>query len=148
MEELRDVPGRGPPAAEVAGTVRLVRGVKAAAVTACAVLVLSSGVLVCPLAVIAHQPCPACGLTRASLALLTLDFKTAAALHPLVFVVVPLLGAWAASAAHAYLTTGRTLPSPRAGRVFGYAFPVLFALLVLVWIARFIGWFGGPVPVG
>lgn len=148
MEELRDVPGRGPPPAQVADRTRLVRAAKATAAATCALLVLSSGVLVCPLALIAHQPCPACGLTRASLALMRLDFHSAVALHPLVLVVVPLLGTWVASAAHAYVTTGRTLPSPRAGRVFAYTFPALFALLLVVWIVRFFGWLGGPVPVG
>lgn len=148
MEELRDVPGRRAAAPEVAERGRLLRALKAALVAAGAVLVLSSGLFVCPLALVAHQPCPACGLTRASLAVLSLDFRRAASLHPLVFVVLPLLGAWAVSAAHAYVTTGRALPSPRAGRAFGYAFPLLFALLLVVWVARFFGHFGGPVPVG
>jgi heme O synthase-like polyprenyltransferase len=147
MEELRDVPGRGAAPPEVADGAWLVRAAKAAAVACGAVLLLGSGVFVCPLALVAHQPCPACGLTRASLAALSLDFGRAAALHPLVFVVLPLLGAWASFAAYGYVKTGRAIPSPRAARVFAYAFPALFALLVLVWVARFFGWFGGPAPV-
>ena len=101
----------------------------------------------CPLALVAHQPCPACGLTRASLAVLSLDFQRAAALHPLVFVVLPVLGAWVLTEAHGYVKTGRASPSPRAARVFASAFAALFALLVLVWVLRFFGWFGGPAPV-
>jgi len=125
----------------------IARTAKALLVAVAAAGVLGSGVLVCPVAMIAHRPCPGCGLTRASRALLDLDFGGAYAIHPLVFVVVPMLGAWALLAAHAYVRTGRPSPSPRAGRLFGWALPLLLAAMIALWIARFAGAFGGPVPV-
>jgi hypothetical protein len=119
-----------------------------AAITSAAIFaVLASGVVVCPVAIVARQPCPACGLTRASLSLFQFDVPGAFALHPMVFVVLPLLALWALAAAHAYITTGRPSPSPRLGRAFGYAFPIVLALMLALYVARFFGAFGGPVPV-
>jgi hypothetical protein len=123
------------------------RAGKGAIAAAAIFAILASGVVVCPVAIIAHQPCPACGLTRASLSLLRFDVAAAYALHPMVFVVLPLLALWAAAAAHSYITTGRPSPSPRLGRPFGYAFPIVLVLMLALYIARFFGAFGGPVPV-
>ena len=123
------------------------RALKALLVAAVATGVFASGVIVCPVAILAHRPCPGCGLTRASLALLRLDLGAAYAIHPLVFVVLPMLAAWALLAAHAYVTTGRPSPSPRAGAIFAWALPVLLAAMIALWIARFAGAFGGPVSV-
>ncbi len=124
------------------------RALQAAVATGCAIAFLASGALICPVALVAHRPCPACGLTRASLALLRLDFADAISLHPLVFVVTPLLALYAATAAHAYVTTGRALPAPRFERMFAIALPVTFVAMLALWIARFFGAFGGPVSVG
>jgi len=44
----------------------------------------------CPIYTLFHIPCPGCGLTRASLSALRLDFKSALAYHPLFF-ILPLL---------------------------------------------------------
>jgi hypothetical protein len=126
---------------------RSTRALQALVVAVLATGVLGSGVIVCPVAIFAHQPCPACGLTRASRAILQLDLGGAFAIHPLVFVVLPMLGAWALLAAHAYVTTGRPSPSPRAGRIFAWALPILLAAMIALWIARFAGAFGGPMPV-
>lgn len=85
-----------------------------------------------------HQPCPACGLTRATLRLLHGDLGGATRFQPL---AVPL----------AVLAAGVVLSSPwlsearwrwlvaRSSAVAGVA-------LVAVWLARFGGMFGGPVP--
>ena len=129
------------------GRLRAARAGKAALASAALFAILASGVVICPVAIIAQQPCPACGLTRASLSLLRLDLHHAFELHPLVFVVLPLLALWAAAAAHSYITTGRPSPSPRIGRPFAYAFPLVLVLMLALYIARFFGAFGGPVPV-
>jgi len=44
----------------------------------------------CPIYVLFHIPCPGCGLTRANLAALRLDFKSAFMYHPLFF-FIPIL---------------------------------------------------------
>ena len=43
----------------------------------------------CPILRMFGVPCPGCGMTRACAALLRLDFRAAAAYHPLVFVLIP-----------------------------------------------------------
>lgn len=43
----------------------------------------------CPLRMLTGHDCPGCGLTRALLALLRLDFSAAAEYHPLIFLIVP-----------------------------------------------------------
>ena len=43
----------------------------------------------CPIRRFWGISCPGCGMTRACAALLRLDFQTAAAYHPLVFVLIP-----------------------------------------------------------
>jgi hypothetical protein len=45
----------------------------------------------CPIYAIFHVPCPGCGITRAHLAALSLDFKKAFQYHPLFFTALPLL---------------------------------------------------------
>lgn len=146
MHDARDEPGHGAP--ESAGRAQLVRASKAAVTAGVALTVLSSGLFVCPFALVAHTPCPACGLTRASLALLRLDLAGAARLHPLVFVVVPMLAVWGLTTARRYVLSGDTAPPPRASRWLAWALGGLFVFLVAVWIARFFGAFGGPAPVG
>lgn len=104
----------------------------------------------CPLASVLGVPCPGCGLTRATLALAHGDLQHALELHPLVLVLAPLF-IWAmASAAFGYVR------GPRPGRpvrLWLASRPVtaLGSLLMLatlgVWGARFLGYFGGPVPV-
>lgn len=46
---------------------------------------------VCPMRMIFHIPCPFCGMTRAHLALLRLDFRGAFAEHPLFLFGLPYL---------------------------------------------------------
>lgn len=52
---------------------------------AAAVVALAGG---CPILRVFGVPCPGCGMTRACAALLRLDFRAAAAYHPLVFVLI------------------------------------------------------------
>jgi hypothetical protein len=83
-------------------------------------------------------PCPACGLTRAALALAHLDLALAQRFHPLGLALTVLA---AATTALAFLLTDagwrRLLP-----RILGAA----GVALILVWALRFTGLFGGPAP--
>jgi hypothetical protein len=83
-------------------------------------------------------PCPACGLTRATIAAARLDFGAALRWHPL---SLPLMAAAALTVAAAFVTgdaAWRRLVTVVTGAA-GVA-------LVVVWALRFAGLFGGPVP--
>ena len=103
---------------------------------------------ICPSATLLGIPCPGCGLTRATLAALAGDFAQAFALHPLVFVLTPVYIGFIA-----FVTTGYVwgTKSTRASRINGKVATLLFALVFVamigLWALRFLGWFGGPVPL-
>lgn len=69
-------------------------------------------------------PCPGCGMTRAHLAAMQLDFQTAFLMHPLWPVTVPLLG-WA------YWKKGRFFVSRRNNAVF-------IGMLVVVYLGVYL----------
>ena len=100
----------------------------------------------CPVATVFHVPCPTCGISRATRALLHLHLGEAFHLHPLVFVVVPYLAALALVEGYAFVLRGQlgTFLAHRSARVIGFG---LCLALFVVWIARFFGAFGGPVLV-
>ncbi|MCC6214562.1 MAG: DUF2752 domain-containing protein [Polyangiaceae bacterium] len=109
---------------------------------------LLAGLPGCPTATIAGIPCPGCGLTRASWAVLRGDLAEAHRLHPLVLIVTPLYLGFLAYAALDYVRGEATRPrSPRAARALSAAAMTVLVLLLVVWLARFAGFFGGPVPV-
>lgn len=101
----------------------------------------------CPTRLVLSVPCPTCGMTRAARAVLSGDFQTATALHPLWPIVFSYLAYVGGFQLVAYVREGAMRP----GRAIPFGRPlgaVVVALLVLVWIARFFGWHGGPVDVG
>ncbi|MEM1418084.1 MAG: DUF2752 domain-containing protein [Myxococcota bacterium] len=105
------------------------------ALVALAALLPALGALDRPLCVFRAAtglPCPGCGLTRASLALLRLDLGAAWSAHPLVLVVTPLL-AWAFLAAGAR-ALGRSAPGPEG--LSRATWIGLGAALLLVWGLR------------
>ncbi len=124
------------------------RAAKVGAIVGGLGLLLLSRVPVCPVANLTGFPCPGCGLTRATLAACTGHFADALHLHPLVFFATPMLSVWALSAAHSYLKRGRVLFSDELARVLMPALKALYAALILLWVVRFFGVWGGPVPVG
>lgn len=106
----------------------------------------------CPSATLFGIPCPGCGLTRATLALLSGDVRSAIGFHPLVFLLAPLYFGLLGAAAVSYLRgngAGRHAPrrpwlQARLVTIGGWC---LLVLVVGVWLARFLGAFGGPAPV-
>ena len=83
-------------------------------------------------------PCPACGLTRAGLALAHLDLAAAQRLHPL---AAALLAVTIGTAVVAFIVDDTAwrhvirIVTSGAG-----------VALIVVWALRFAGLFGGPVP--
>lgn len=117
-------------------------------------LVLAAGLVLfdvplCPSAALLGIPCPGCGLTRATLALLSFDPARAFSLHPLVFVLAPLYFGLLAAAALGYVRGPKARPAPSwiSGRWLTRGAWLLLSLVLLVWAARFAGVFGGPVEV-
>ena len=114
-------------------------------------LAVHSDFPLCPMASSLGIPCPGCGLTRATLALLRGDVGTALHLHPLVTVLAPLFIAFVGTAA-VDLVRDPTRPRRRSriawnNRAMNIVAATLFVLTFGVWLARFAGYFGGPVPV-
>ncbi len=114
-------------------------------------LAVSSDFPLCPLAGSFGVPCPGCGLTRATLALLHGEVHAALHFHPLVLLLTPLVVSVAGLTAWDLLR-GTNQPARGAallgnGRAVSLAAGVLLVLTVSVWLARFAGYLGGPVPV-
>lgn len=90
-------------------------------------------------------PCPGCGMTRAWLAALRLDFAAAFAYHPL-FWVVPI------AFALAFVRDGAA--SSKLKRGIDIVIAVLCVLVIAVWIVRLVNpadaglLFGGRAPAG
>ncbi len=111
-----------------------------------AVLILFSPVpWPCAMRLITGQPCPTCGMTRATRFALHGDFANAAHMHPLWFVVLPALAAVVIAEGVAFARVGRWGSVIEKTWV-KWVGAVIVALLIAVWIARFFGAFGGPAP--
>lgn len=106
----------------------------------------------CPMASSFGVPCPGCGLTRATLALLHGDVPGALHFHPLVWLLTPLFALFAGSGLVELLRAperGPWLGSPIRwrGRGVNVVAALVLALTLGIWVARFAGYFGGPVTV-
>ncbi len=102
----------------------------------------------CPFALVTRHPCPGCGLTRAGLALAVGDLDAALHYHPLVIPVVPVIAFLMLQGSYNYVRHGRwrTFAFLQARWVTVSAI-VLSVAMTAIWIARFFGFFGGPVAV-
>ncbi len=115
------------------------------------VLAVHSDFPLCPLASSFGIPCPGCGLTRATLALFHGDVQGALRLHPLVWLLAPLFVGFVGVATFD-LVRGPG-HRPRKSRInwgsrrMNIAATALLVLTLAVWLARFAGYFGGPVQV-
>ncbi len=126
------------------------RALVAGLVAACGSLFAAFGPPFCPAALFFGVPCPGCGLTRATVAMLHGELGTALHYHPLSPLLVPLFAGALGKVLLDYVRgPGRALPPPGwwTGRAATTAFAALLVLVVSVWAARFAGAFGGPVPV-
>jgi hypothetical protein len=113
-----------------------------------AVLAFSVDFPLCPTAGLFGIPCPGCGLTRATVAALSGHFSHAFELHPLVYLVAPVYVAVLGGLGFSYVRGGGDKPlSPRMNLAVSVLAIGLFVLLFTLWVARFLGYFGGPVDV-
>lgn len=114
------------------------------------VFAISNDFPLCPSAGMLGLPCPGCGLTRATLLLLQGEFSRAFALHPLVIPLAPMyFGAVGLLGVDLLRGPSHTTPSApwltrRWVSIFG---ALVLAATVTLWVLRFFGYFGGPVPV-
>ena len=115
----------------------------------CVVVALGfAPVTVCPMAAVLHLPCPGCGMTRAALSMLHGDLAQAIDYHPLAPILVPLVSVYAIASAVSYIRHGTSrLDAALLRPSTNFALGLLLILLLGLWIARFFGAFGGPVPV-
>jgi hypothetical protein len=126
-------------------TSPLRRAARLAAWTSPLVIATLVGLPVCPYAIVAREPCPGCGITRAAEALLHLDLGSALLLNPVSPVVVPAAAFLAIEGAILYVLRGRTRLNEPLRMWIGIT---LSLALAVVWLARkFLGAFGGPVDV-
>ncbi len=103
----------------------------------------------CPSASLLGVPCPGCGLTRATIAALTGNLSEALHLHPLVFLLTPIYVGFLLTAGFTYVRGAEPVrpPSKWLTKAVGILFGVALVLMIAVWMLRFFGLFGGPVPV-
>ena len=110
---------------------------------------LASAQVPCGFARIFHMPCPGCGSTRAMLALASGDLHGLVRYNPLAPFMTVLLVTLMVQAIASLLATGtfRRVGDGVVGILVSRGALVIASLEVLVWIARFGGFLGGPVPV-
>jgi hypothetical protein len=85
-------------------------------------------------------------MTRAAVALLHGDFARAFAFHPLSIVLLPFVSTILVRQVACYVRIGSAWKEPLPRWIEPIA-AALVVLLVGVWIARWCGWFGGPVAI-
>jgi hypothetical protein len=122
-------------------------GVTAALLAAAGALwLLSPG---CLFAAAFHVPCPGCGSTRAARALAHLDLLGALHANPIAPFSMALLVFLAARVVYLVYRDGGTRHLGEApwGQALVRALLVVVSLQIVVWVLRFFGLFGGPVPV-
>src|SRR5512132_874013 len=94
----------------------------------------------CPFAILTHHPCPGCGLTRGTLALAHGHLGDALRFHPLVPVVTPLVALALGWNALSYVRHGRWMAvEGLQGLWLTRATAILGAVMLAVWVARFLG---------
>jgi hypothetical protein len=112
-------------------------------------LPMASGLVRCSFAQVFHIPCPGCGMTRAGLLLLHGHWWESLRMNPL---TVPAGASQFALAALVIWVTARDGSPTRLwqnalARALSYVLLATLAMAICVWIARFFGLLGGPVPV-
>lgn len=128
---------------------RLVRAAGVVLGLVAVAFLLGSAHVPCGFARMFHTPCPGCGSTRAMLALLGGDLHSLVRYNPLAPFMTALVVVLAVQAVVSVLATGtfRDVGHGRVGLVVSRGMVIVATLEVLVWLARFGGFLGGPVPV-
>jgi hypothetical protein len=103
----------------------------------------------CAVATLTHHPCPGCGSTRAVLALVHGDLDGMLRTNPFGPFMAGVLAVLVYQAITSMLFDGdfRRVAGGQSGKVLTRIVVVIAALETALWIARFCGAFGGPVPV-
>lgn len=102
----------------------------------------------CPWAALARIPCPGCGLTRATLAALHGDLHGSLVFHPLALIITPTIIITLIRDLYGFARRGTWGEGQTGGRATTVFAGALATAMIALWIARFFGYFGGPVPVG
>jgi hypothetical protein len=124
------------------------RAVRLALLAAALAAAVALGIPLCPFAIVTRLPCPGCGLTRATLALLHGHLHESLRYHPLAVVVSPVVVGAFSYNAFTYIMQGRWSAAEAAqGRWITLFAIVVGTAMIGIWIARFFGALGGPVPV-
>ncbi len=128
---------------------RIGRAAAVASVWVASALPAAFGAQRCVIATLCHVPCPGCGMTRALRLLAAGQVDASLRMHPL---AIPVLVAGALLAASTVWTTF-TLGSPIRlwrslfGRVAIAVAIAVYGAALGLWVLRWFGCFGGPVPV-
>lgn len=143
-------PTRPAPVAPVVDRARALRAAMLVGfVWTIAALPFVFGTMRCPTAQFFHVPCPGCGMTRAFHFLAGGELRASLAMHPLAVPTALVQVVLAAASVTATFRFGAPwgLLRPRWGRGVVALVGVVMAADLLLWIARALGAFGGPVPV-
>lgn len=103
----------------------------------------------CAFARVFHVPCPGCGSTRSVLALLRGDVASALRYNAFGPVMALLIGILALEVVVSLARFGdlRNVAERGVGAVVKYGILVVAGCEIVLWVARFFGALGGPVPV-
>lgn len=137
------------PPAPLDARTRAVRALSAVGVWALAAAPSALGAPQCTFARAFHAPCPGCGMTRAVRLLLAGDVRASLDMHPL---AVPVLIAWATFALSTvwatYVFGAPIVHRSRLGRAAIALLVTTYVATIALWLLRWRGYLGGPVPVG
>jgi hypothetical protein len=143
------IPNATTPAELPALPVRIRRAALTSVVLGGVLALLWLSAVPCGFARLTHHPCPGCGSTRACLALAHGDIAGVFRSNPFGPVMALLLAGLAAQAIASMLLRGDLgrVGEGRFGILLKRGVMVVAVGEVLLWIARFFGALGGPVPV-
>lgn len=92
----------------------------------------------CPSVLLSGYPCPACGMTRAAICLLRLDFRGAFSIHPFIYAVAAYATAFAIN---------RYILQRKMGKFLKLALAGLMAGMIIYYIWRMLMYFPGEPPM-
>lgn len=129
--------------------VRLRRAGLTLALGAVLFTLLYAGAVPCMFARTTHHPCPGCGSTRAVLALLHGDLHGVLVNNPIGPAAALVMGIFALQSWLSIVRWGdlRDAGKGQLGSLVKRGLIALAVLEFILWVARFFGFFGGPVTV-